>query len=53
MFYKNLSETEISTIINYNRELYSSYKSIILAAKDVLLTENEAESFDELPGSIR
>ncbi|MBK8090367.1 MAG: hypothetical protein IPK31_22130 [Chitinophagaceae bacterium] len=50
---QNLSETEISTIINYNRELYSSYKSIILAAKDVLLTENEAESFDELPGSIR
>jgi len=50
---QNLSETEISTIINYNRELYSSYKSIILAAKDVLLTEKEAEYFDELPGSIR
>ncbi len=50
---QNLSEIEISTVINYNRELYSSYKSILLAAKDTLLTEKEAEDFDELPGSIR
>ncbi len=50
---QKLTETEISTIINYNRELYSSYKSILLAAKDSLLTEKEAEEFDELPGNIR
>lgn len=50
---QKLSETEISTIINYNRELYTSYKSMLLAAKDVLLTEKEAEYFDELPGFIR
>lgn len=57
-FYKqhilqNLSETEISTIINYNRELYTSYKSILLSVKDALLSEKEAEYFDELPGFIR
>lgn len=50
---EQLSETEVSTIINYNRELYTAFKSLILAAKDLLLTEAEAASFDELPGFIR
>ena len=48
-----LSETEISTIINYNRELYTAFKSLILAGKDLLLTDAEAAAFDELPGFIR
>lgn len=48
-----LSETEISTIINYNRELYTAFKSLILAAKDLLLNDAEAAAFDELPGFIR
>ena len=48
-----LNETEISTIINYNRELYTAYKSLILAVKDLLLTEKEAAAFEELPGFIR
>lgn len=57
-FYKQhvmqtLSETEISTILNYNRELYTSYKSMLLSVKDALLSEKEAEYFDELPGFIR
>ncbi len=50
---EHLSETEISTIINYNRELYTAYKSLLLAAKDLLLNEQEAIQFDELPGFIR
>jgi phosphate:Na+ symporter len=50
---QHFSETEISTIINYNRELYTSFKSILLAAKDALLSEKEAEYFDDLPGFIR
>ncbi len=49
----HLNETEISTIINYNRELYTAYKSLIIAAKDLLLNEKEAAAFDELPGFIR
>jgi phosphate:Na+ symporter len=49
----HLNETEISTIINYNRELYTAYKSLILAVKDLLLNEKEAAAFDELPGFIR
>lgn len=50
---EHLNETEISTIINYNRELYTAYKSLLLAAKDLLLNEQEAAQFDELPGFIR
>lgn len=50
---EHLNETEISTIINYNRELYTAYKSLLLAAKDLLLNEQEAIRFDELPGFIR
>jgi len=49
----HLNETEISTIINYNRELYTAYKSLILALKDFLLTEEQAVAFEELPGFIR
>lgn len=49
----HLSETEISTIINYNRELYTAYKSLILAVKDLLLPEKDATAFEELPGFIR
>jgi phosphate:Na+ symporter len=50
---EHLNETEISTIINYNRELYTAYKSLLLATKDLLLNEQEAAQFDELPGFIR
>ena len=49
----HLNETEISTIINYNRELYTAYKSLILAVKDLLVPEKEAAAFEELPGFIR
>ena len=49
----HLNETEISTIINYNRELYTAYKSLILAAKDLIVPEKEATAFEELPGFIR
>jgi phosphate:Na+ symporter len=48
-----LSDTEISTILNFNRELYSAFKSMAFALKDYLLDEEEAAYFDELPGFIR
>ncbi|MBX2943389.1 MAG: Na/Pi cotransporter family protein [Cyclobacteriaceae bacterium] len=48
-----LSDMEISTLINFNREVYNSYKAIVWAAKDILLTKNQAQYFGELPGFIR
>ena len=48
-----VSETEISTLINFNRELYTSFKSILFGLKDYLLTVGQAEYFDAQPGFIR
>ena len=48
-----VSEMEITTLINFNRELYTSFKSILFGLKDYLLTPKEAEYFDALPGFIR
>lgn len=50
---KDVSETEISTLINFNRSLYTAYKSMAFALKDYLLDEQEAAYFDALPGFIR
>ena len=49
----SLTEVEFSTIINFNREIYTCEKSVIFAVKDLILTEEEAARFDELPGFIR
>jgi phosphate:Na+ symporter len=54
--YKNvvpLNEIEISTLINFNRELYSSFKAVMWAVKDYLLTKEQAVYFSELPVFIR
>ena len=51
-FMKNLSETEISLLINFNRQIYTSFKSMVLAVIDYLLNEKDAEYFDALPGFI-
>jgi phosphate:Na+ symporter len=48
-----VTETEISTLINFNRELYTFFKSILFGLKDYLLTAREADYFDALPGFIR
>jgi phosphate:Na+ symporter len=48
-----VSELEISTLINFNRELYTSFKSILFGLKDYFLSTGEAEYFDSLPGFIR
>ncbi len=51
--YSNLNEVEISTLINFNRELYSSHKAAVWALKDYLLNKEQAKYFAELPGFIR
>jgi phosphate:Na+ symporter len=51
--HKNLTELEFSTIINFNREIFTCEKSVAFAVKGLLLTGEEAAHFDELPGFIR
>lgn len=48
-----VNEVEITTLINFNRELYTSFKSVLFGLKDYLLTTKEADYFDTLPGFIR
>jgi phosphate:Na+ symporter len=48
-----VSEIEVTTLINFNRELSTSFKSILFGLKDYLLTPKEGEYFDSLPGFIR
>ena len=40
-----LTETNISTAFNINREIHDSCKSLIIAAKDFLLNESQAVNF--------
>lgn len=50
---QHLNETEISTLINFNREMTTSVKAMVFAIKDYLLNAKEADYFDDLPGFIR
>jgi phosphate:Na+ symporter len=46
---RGLNEVDFSTLINYNREMYSANKALLFALKDYLLSDSEALSFEELP----
>jgi phosphate:Na+ symporter len=50
---KGVSEMEISTLINFNRSLYTAYKSFAFGLKDLMLDHKQAAYFDALPGFIR
>ncbi len=50
---KHVNELEISTLINFNREMYTAIKSLVFSLKDYLLNSKEADYFDDLPGFIR
>lgn len=50
---RQLSEIEITSLINFNREIYTSFKSVLFGLKDYLLTARDAAYFDGLPGFIR
>lgn len=43
-----LSEIEISTIINFNRELLNALDSLLLSARDILLDPEEQQGFEAL-----
>lgn len=50
---RHLNELEISTLINFNREMYTAFKSFVFTLKDYLLNVREADYFDQVPGFIR
>lgn len=47
---RQLSDTEISTLFNVNREVYSSNRELILALKDLKLPPRHADEFMGFPG---
>ena len=49
----HVNETEITTMLNFNREIFTGFKSLVFAAKDYLLDKDQSKQFDELPGFIR
>ncbi len=48
-----VSETEITTMLNFNREIFTAFKSLFFGVKDFLLNKEQSKYFDELPGFIR
>ena len=44
-----LSEVEISTLLNVNRELYSSHHSLLSALADAMLDMESANDFESIP----
>ncbi|MGO4904238.1 Na/Pi cotransporter family protein [Flavobacterium sp. W20_MBD1_R3] len=43
-----IDSIDITTIINFNRELFTSNKAILMAVKDLLLEEKQARNFNEI-----
>lgn len=53
-FYKEaqnapIEDLDITTVLNFNRELFTSNKAMLMAVKDFLLEEKEAGDFNEIP----
>ena len=53
-FYKEaqnapIEDLDITTVLNFNRELFTSNKAMLMAVKDFLLEEKEADDFNEIP----
>lgn len=44
-----IEDMDMTTVISFNRELFSSNKAMIMAVKDFLLNEKQAEDFNEMP----
>lgn len=45
----SIEDIDITTIINFNRELFTSNKAMLMAIKDYLLKEKEAQDFNIIP----
>lgn len=46
-----LSNVEFTSVLNFNREVFTAHKAILRAAADFLLPPSAAEQFNELPVS--
>ena len=44
-----IEKIDITTVINFNRELFTSNKAMLMAIKDFLLDEKKAQHFNEIP----
>lgn len=44
-----LKSSDFTTIMNFNREMFTSNKALIFAVKDFVLNHEDAERFNELP----
>ncbi|MBL7721813.1 MAG: hypothetical protein JNK98_07460, partial [Chitinophagaceae bacterium] len=49
----HVNESEITTLLNFNREIFTAFKSFVFGIKDCLFNREQAKYFDELPGFIR
>ena len=44
-----VESTDFTTVINFNRELFTANKAMLMAIKDLLLDEKNARIFNEIP----
>ena len=44
-----IEKIDITTVINFNRELFTSNKAMVMAIKEIVLDEKQAEIFNEIP----
>lgn len=44
-----IENIDITTVINFNRELFTSNKAMLMAIKEIVLDEKQAENFNEIP----
>ena len=44
-----IEDIDITTVINFTRELFTSNKAMLMAVKDILLDEKQAQNFNEIP----
>jgi phosphate:Na+ symporter len=49
----HVTEIEITTLVNFNREIFSVFKSLMFGLKDLFLEKEQSKQLDELPGFIR
>lgn len=45
----SIESIDITTVINFNRELFTSNKAMLMAIKEIDLDEKQAENFNEIP----
>lgn len=43
-----IGDIDMTTVINFNREIFTSNKAMFMAVKDILLDEKEAQNFNEI-----